>query len=427
MRKLKYLLLVLILFPISVHAAENYYIAMDEGNKTTYYKFESQLINWIYYYSVSPLKDYTIKDANKINNIAYLCGFLSRDQYQATLQMLIWQNTHPEYHFYLTNENFQPVDNSEELEKVDFYFDLLIDNVIDFQESYQLKPNEVLTLKTKANLKSYVIENATLIDNNTLNISFDKPGKYIVSFKNKDILLNDNLITSKEIYYEPFTINIEVANYYEVTVNTYQDDTKVDNDISIYDINYNLIATLVGDKNTISLKEEEYIFKDNKTNQEIKYKVDANNKNIEFIEHLINGIKTDINITKICRNDLCFDFKKENDLYLFSTPLLNGFYDIYTIDQKHSLDLSNTKYYTYDANGRIYKINLSNTDDNNEELDNIKDNQNLPNSPNNSDIETDYLDSISSNNEISIYIPNTSIELPKLTTFYIYKKEDYSI
>ena len=89
MRKLKYLLLVLILFPISVHAAENYYIAMDEGNKTTYYKFESQLINWIYYYSVSPLKDYTIKDANKINNIAYLCGFLSRDQYQATLQMLI--------------------------------------------------------------------------------------------------------------------------------------------------------------------------------------------------------------------------------------------------------------------------------------------------------------------------------------------------
>ena len=338
--------------------------------------------------------------------------------------MLIWQNTHPEYHFYLTNENFQPVDNSEELEKVDFYFDLLIDNVIDFQESYQLKPNEVLTLKTKANLKSYVIENATLIDNNTLNISFDKPGNYIVSFKNKDILLNDNLITSKEIYYEPFTINIEVANYYEVTVNTYQDDTKVDNDISIYDINYNLIATLVGDKNTISLKEEEYIFKDNKTNQEIKYKVDANNKNIEFIEHLINGIKTDINITKICRNDLCFDFKKENDLYLFSTPLLNGFYDIYTIDQKHSLDLSNTKYYTYDANGRIYKINLSNTDDNNEELDNIKDNQNLPNSPNNSDIETDYLDSISSNNEISIYIPNTSIELPKLTTFYIYKKED---
>ena len=239
MRKLKYLLLVLILFPISVHAAENYYIAMDEGNKTTYYKFESQLINWIYYYSVSPLKDYTIKDANKINNIAYLCGFLSRDQYQATLQMLIWQNTHPEYHFYLTNENFQPVDNSEELEKVDFYFDLLIDNVIDFQESYQLKPNEVLTLKTKANLKSYVIENATLIDNNTLNISFDKPGNYIVSFKNKDILLNDNLITSKEIYYEPFTINIEVANYYEVTVNTYQDDTKVDNDISIYDINYN--------------------------------------------------------------------------------------------------------------------------------------------------------------------------------------------
>ena len=55
MRKLKYLLLVLILFPTSVHAAENYYIAMDEGNKTTYYKFESQLINWIYYYSVSPV------------------------------------------------------------------------------------------------------------------------------------------------------------------------------------------------------------------------------------------------------------------------------------------------------------------------------------------------------------------------------------
>ena len=110
MKKLLFLLLMLI--PITVKANTNYYIAIQDNEDVTYYPFESQFKDWVYSFEISPFDSFELKDANYINNLAYLSYFDSTEIFQVTIQNLIWQHIHPEYSFYIVDFNYQKIDNS---------------------------------------------------------------------------------------------------------------------------------------------------------------------------------------------------------------------------------------------------------------------------------------------------------------------------
>ena len=139
MKKLLFLLLMLI--PITVKANTNYYIAIQDNEDVTYYPFESQFIDWVYSFEISPFDTFELKDVNYINNLAYLSYFDSTEIFQVTIQNLIWQHIHPEYSFYIVDSNYQKIDNSEQLKRINQIFDTLTLDAEFMNQTYELNPN----------------------------------------------------------------------------------------------------------------------------------------------------------------------------------------------------------------------------------------------------------------------------------------------
>ena len=410
MKKLLFLLLMLI--PITVKANTNYYIAIQDNEDVTYYPFESQFKDWVYSFEISPFDSFELKDANYINNLAYLSYFDSTEIFQVTIQNLIWQHIHPEYSFYIVDSNYQKIDNSEQLKRINQIFDTLTLDAEFMNQTYELNPNEELTIKSPASLKSYEINSDILKNNNTISLNFNLIGTYIIKFSNKDLDITDNIISGHEFFNEPFQITVNVDDYYNVCINTYQDDELIDSNILIYDIKGNLVKHVTEQENIIRLKNQQYKFVDKLTKEEKVLIIDENTKEITFNHYNINGIKTNMNITKICQEEKCFSFTKENDLYIFDTPLLNGYYDIYSNNKKYTYDFNNqTNYIENSENGLLYFIEYN---------EDIKDEPDI--------IEPVPPIEIEDDSEINIAIPDTEITLTfKSEHIAIIKKKEFEL
>ena len=119
-----------------------------------------------------------------------------------------------------------------------------------------------------------------------------------------------------------------------------------------------------------------------------------------------------MNITKICQEEKCFSFTKENDLYIFDTPLLNGYYDIYSNNKKYTYDFNNqTNYIENSENGLLYFIEYN---------EDIKDEPDITEPVPPIEIEED--------SEINIAIPDTEITLTfKSEHIAIIKKKEFEL
>ena len=53
LKKLKYLLMLLILIPIGVRASDTYYIAMEKDGEIDYYPYEITKVNYATYFAIS--------------------------------------------------------------------------------------------------------------------------------------------------------------------------------------------------------------------------------------------------------------------------------------------------------------------------------------------------------------------------------------
>ena len=65
-------------------------------------------------------------------------------------------------------------------------------------KTYELNPNEELTIKSPVSLKSYEINSDILKNNNTIRLNFNLKGTYIIKFSNKDLDITDNIISGHE-------------------------------------------------------------------------------------------------------------------------------------------------------------------------------------------------------------------------------------
>ena len=106
------------MLPLSVKASE-FYIAIDNGKEVIYEAYDVVFKDWHYYFKPSPFGTYEINDEYYIHNLAFAQGYYDGDEYFATIQMLIYQNTHPEYNFYLVDKNLEPFDNSWDVKYMD--------------------------------------------------------------------------------------------------------------------------------------------------------------------------------------------------------------------------------------------------------------------------------------------------------------------
>ena len=156
MKKL-FLAAVILLLPLSVKASE-FYIAIDNGKEVIYEAYDVVFKDWHYYFKPSPFGTYEINDKYYIHNLAFAQGYYDGDEYFATIQMLIYQNTHPEYNFYLVDKNLEPFDNSWDVKYI-------LDRVTNFDttpsfanETFYLDLNEELSLEATG-LSRYIIDN----------------------------------------------------------------------------------------------------------------------------------------------------------------------------------------------------------------------------------------------------------------------------
>ena len=359
MKKILFLLLALI--PLSVKANANYYIAIQDNEKSiTYQPFEAIRINHIFYFKLSPFgtDDYVISDKNYVNNLAYFSIFDSTELFIATLQVLIWEHTTPNYDFYIVDSNYEVVDNSFALDRINQLENNLIMECEFMNNTYELNPNEELILQSPIKLSGYNVNDSNVIrDNYTIGINYTTKGTYVINFINKEIDISDNLIAGHDLFIHPFQITIIVDDYQDITISTYLNEELITNNISIYDYNNNLVKESFGKEESIRLKNQQYKFVDQITKEEKVIIIDQNTPDITFNHYNINGLKTDMPITKICQGNTCFSFTKKDNIYLFDTPLVNGYYEIYSNNEMNIYNLNNQENYNQDISyGLLYYI-----------------------------------------------------------------------
>ena len=400
----KILFLLLLLIPLNVKANE-FSIAIQNDESIIYYPYETKRINYLFYFELSPFINYKITDENYINNLSYLSVFDTSDLYITTIQTLIWQHTLPDYTFYIVDENHEKVDNTKELESIKQKFNNLTEQFEFTNVTYELNPNEEITIKSQVALNSYNISNDDILkDNYTINLKYQNKGTYVIDFTNKSLEIDNGLITGYEFFYNPFQITVIIDDFQDITVSTIKDDQIIENNISIYDSNDNLVKSLTSKEDNIRLKNGQYKFIDETTKEEVIIDIDENTSNITFNHYSINGIKTDMDITKVCQEDICFPFKVQNNIYIFASPLTNGYYEIYTSNEKVIYNFNNKEnYINDDALGLLYFIDYE-----------------KPNNP--------IKEEISNNDNITIDIPNTENSLPNPNKYIvIIKKKEFEI
>ncbi len=401
MKKL-FLAAVILLLPLSVKASE-FYIAIDNGKEVIYEAYDVVFKDWHYYFKPSPFGTYEINDEYYIHNLAFAQGYYDGDEYFATIQMLIYQNTHPEYNFYLVDKNLEPFDNSWDVKYI-------LDRVTNFDttpsfanETFYLDLNEELSLEATG-LSRYIIDNQQ-IENDQVTLSFDKIGKYTINFDVPSLDIVNNYFTVETYVYKPFSINIVVDRYYDLTLQTYNNGELVTNNFSINGRAHN--------DSKIRLSAGTYEITDNYTNKTYTYEL-LEDSNFVINNYFINKLDTNISIDKICDEDACYEFTKNNNIYEFANSLDAHNYQIYSNDTIYTLDLTNTDNYEID-NGILtfkYFVDLSNEE--------IQDNPtsedatiNTPqvDEPQNEDYE-----------EVAIKVPDTNIAYMDNLTYYVEKK-----
>ena len=425
MKKIKYWLLLLILIPISVNASETYYIAMEKDGEVSYLEYNFKKLNHSYYFKISPFEEYTINDPVYLNNLAYLSSFNEMPDYETTIQLMIWQNTHPDYNFYIVDSNYQTFDNSINEDQIQIRLEVLKQNVEFKDDIIMLNPNEELILTTTVNLNNYQIDSNIQIDNYTIRLQYPDKGIRNINFRALDPNIVGDEIYGTKFYQEPFTLTIDVDNYQDINITTSLDNELIPSNIQVYDQDKNLVTELNDLNNTIRLKHQKYTFRDMVTKEEITTFINSDIKEISFGHHLINGIKTNMDINKICQDDTCFNFTKQDDIYILDTPILNGYYEIN--DLAYNLNIEDN-YYLDEKKGLLYIIEYmeeeeeiiptpdEETDDNDEEII-------IPSEEETTEEET-IIPPVEIKDEISIDIPDTGIEINFPSNYYYAVKKE---
>lgn len=397
MKKL-FLAAVILLLPLSVKASE-FYIAIDNGKEVIYEAYDVVFKDWHYYFKPSPFGTYEINDEYYIHNLAYAQGFYDGDEYFATIQMLIYQNTHPDYNFYLVDENFKAYDNSWDI-------NYILELVKNFNtapsfanETFYLDLNEELSLEYSG-LSRYIIDDKQ-IENDQVTFSFAETGKYTINFEAPHLDIVDNYFTIETYVYKPFSIDIVVDRYYDLTLQTYNNGELVTNNFSINGMSHN--------DSLVRLSAGTYEITDNYTNKTYTYEL-LEDSSFVINNYFINKLDTNISIDKICDEDACYEFTKNNNIYEFASGLDAHDYWIYSNDTIYNLDLTNPDNYEIDNGILTFKYFVDLTD------------EDAQDNTTNKDTPTDEPQNDADSEEIAVEVPDTNITYMDNLTYYVEKK-----
>ena len=404
MKKL-FIAAVILLLPLSVKASE-FYIAIDDGREVIYEAYDVVFKDWHYYFKPSPFGIYEINEEYYIHNLAYAQGFYDGDEYFATIQMLIYQNTHPEYDFYLVDKNLKPFDNSWDIDNIINTISYFEGTPSFADKTFYLDLFEELSLEA-TDLSRYIV-NGKQIENDQITLRFDETGKYTIDFEAPHLDIVDNYFTVDTYVLKPFSIEIVVDKYYDLTLETYNNGVLVTNNFSINGQSHN--------DSKIRLSAGTYEITDNYTNKIYTYELLDDS---EFIinNYFINKLDTNISIDKICDEDTCYEFTKNNNIYEFASSLDAHSYQIYSSDTTYNLDLTNTDNYEIDNGILTFKYFVDLSDEEQEETvdDEEKDTTN----------ETPQVDESQNeveNENVAIKVPDTNIAYMDNLTYYVEKK-----
>lgn len=396
MKKL-FILVVMLLLPLSAKANESqYYIAIDNGREIIYEQYTPVLIDWLYNFKVSPFGTYEINDAYYLNNLAEASTYLGTQENLATIQMLIYQNTHPDYNFYLVDENLNYYDNSGAIEYV-------LDKIAPYEitpdfanQTFYLDINEELTLEHPS-LSNYIIDDFQINDN-TVTMRFSDIGEYVINFHDLGInVAENNYFHTCYFLNKPFSIKVIVNNYYDLTIETYINDQLVTNDFSIDEFNYN--------DSQIRLSAGNYNIVDNYTNKTYNYEL-LEDSNLIINNYFVNRLETNIAIDKICDELGCYEFTRNNNIYEFSNKMATHNYQIYSDGTIYNVDFANKDNYEINNGKLTYKYFVKLPEDD----------ESYGEEP----IITTPLED--PNTEIIIAIPDTNITFMDNLTYYVEKK-----
>ena len=398
---------VILLLPLSVKASE-FYIAIDDGREVIYEAYDVVFKDWHYYFKPSPFGTYEINEEYYIHNLAYAQGFYDGDEYFATIQMLIYQNTHPEYDFYLVDKNLKPFDNSWDIDNIINTISYFEGTPSFADKTFYLDLFEELSLEATG-LSRYIV-NGKQIENDQITLRFDETGKYTIDFEAPHLDIVDNYFTVDTYVLKPFSIEIVVDKYYDLTLETYNNGVLVTNNFSINGQSHN--------DSKIRLSAGTYEITDNYTNKIYTYELLDDS---EFIinNYFINKLDTNISIDKICDEDTCYEFTKNNNIYEFASSLDAHSYQIYSSDTTYNLDLTNTDNYEIDNGILTFKYFVDLSDEEQKETVDDEEKDTTNETP---QVDEPQNEDESENENVAIKVPDTNIAYMDNLTYYVEKK-----
>lgn len=404
MKKL-FIAAVILLLPLSVKASE-FYIAIDDGREVIYEAYDVVFKDWHYYFKPSPFGTYEINEEYYIHNLAYAQGFYDGDEYFATIQMLIYQNTHPEYDFYLVDKNLKPFDNSWDIDNIINTISYFEGTPSFADKTFYLDLFEELSLEA-TDLSRYIV-NSKQIENDQITLRFDETGKYTIDFEAPHLDIVDNYFTVDTYVLKPFSIEIVVDKYYDLTLETYNNGVLVTNNFSINGQSHN--------DSKIRLSAGTYEITDNYTNKTYTYEL-LEDSNFVINNYFINKLDTNISIDKICDEDACYEFTKNNNIYEFASSLDAHSYQIYSSDTTYNLDLTNTDNYEIDNGILTFKYFVDLSDEEQEEIADDEEKDTTNETP-----QVDESQNEVENENVAIKVPDTNIAYMDNLTYYVEKK-----
>lgn len=198
------------------------------------------------------------------------------------------------------------------------------------------------------------------LNNSNKEIYYPKGGTYYLKdlsedgiyMKSDDVILDDEVrrISIRKEYIE---YNIEVKTLYKDSIKG--DIKEASNDVTIYDENDVIVAKL-SNETLVKLKPGVYTFLDNESGVRVIRNI-TGDMNISLVRSLINGIKTSQNITKICKDNKCFSYKKDNGILMFDEAIIADIYEVYYEGEVFSVDFSDySKLQVMDGVGTILEM-----------------------------------------------------------------------
>ena len=152
-----------------------------------------------------------------------------------------------------------------------------------------------------------------------------------------------------------------------------------------------------------------YEIKDNYTNKTYTYEL-LEDSSFVINNYFINKLDTNISIDKICDEDACYEFTKNNNIYEFASGLDAHDYWIYSNDTIYNLDLTNPDNYEIDNGILTFKYFVDLTD------------EDAQDNTTNKDTPTDEPQNDADSEEIAVEVPDTNITYMDNLTYYVEKK-----